>query len=209
MFGLLIVALLLVPFGVLAQRASSDDPQDTSGLLDVRRVNLSGALERPTFKTITFKRWTAKRLWDRGYVIVHLDASGDNRFEHYILVRSTGGRMAASLYRDRKNDVDVFVGDVDVWRPNKRSVAVRVKLARLNMPEQRTYYRWFVKTLMLGNNCPTVCMDRVPNRGAERQSLIPDPEPTVEPTPLPTLTIVPSPEPTQTSEPTPEPTDAP
>lgn len=215
-FVSLVLVLLLAPLAVLAQRASVEDAQDTPGLLDVQRVKLSGVIDQPIFKTITFKRWTAKRIWDRGYFIVHLDARGDSHFEHYVLVRSIGGRMEATLYRDRRNKSDFIVGNAGVWRVNKRSVTVRLKLSRLNMPAERTYYRWFVKSLLIGNNCPQVCIDRVPDSGAVEQVLIePTPEPTVtvtpspDPTFTPTPTITPEPEPTITSEPTPEPTEAP
>lgn len=210
--GFVVVILFLTPLAVLAQLARHDDPRDTPGLLDVRRVKISGKLERPIFKTITFKEWTANRIWDRGYFIVHLDARGGSHFEHYILVRSVGGRLEGTLYRDRRHKPDFVVGEVDVWRVNQRSVTTRVRLHRLNMPAERTYYRWFVKSLMIGNNCPTVCMDRVPDSGAVEQLVIePTPEPTVtvEPTPEPTVTTEPTPEPTVTTEPTPEPTDAP
>ena len=81
-------------------RPNVDDPNDTGGLLDIRRVDFEGE-DQPRFKTITFATWTVDRIHDRGYVLVYFDSRGGERFDFYALARSNGKEIVARLYRDR------------------------------------------------------------------------------------------------------------
>jgi len=198
--GLLLAAGAALPLLAGAALDSRSDPNDTNGLLDVRRVEVGGS-NRPRFKTITFARWSVGRIWDRGYVTVSIDARGDRRFEHYALIYSDGSRMQGLLYRTRRDGSERIVAPLSAWKPNPRSVTVRVPLARLRMPATRTFYRWFVKTLMTGSGCRRVCIDRAPDGGAVRTVLVPSPSPTISPSP----TVVPSPSPSPSATPSPSP----
>ena len=191
--GFLILSLVAVPWLASARHANLADPRDTDGLLDIKEVRLHGK-KRPMWKTITFPKWGTERVFDRGFALINLDARGDGHFEHYALVRSVGTGMRAELFRNRKRKSDYRIGSLNVWRPDRRSVSVRIPLRKLRVGDNRAYYRWFVQTLMTGQACPRVCIDRAPNQGAIQQPL-------VEPTPTPTITIEPSP--TVTDEPTP------
>lgn len=183
---------------VLARHIQLEDPDDTGGLLDVRRVEVSGQ-ERPKWEFITFSPWSKKRIWDRGYALVYLDTEGGNRFDKYALIRSTGFSLEGTLWRDRKVKSDVKIGKLAVWRRSDHSVTVRVPLRKLDIPVARTYYRWFTETLFSSKSCRTVCIDRVPDAGAVEEPLIettPSPTPTITPTVLPTLTPTPTESPT-------------
>ena len=195
--GALILALVAVPWLASAQHANLDDPRDTDGLLDIKQVRLHGE-KRPAWKVITFPRWGTERIFDRGYALVNIDARGDAHFEYYALVRSVGGQMTGELFRNRKSKSDYSLGGLDVWRSDRRSVSVRIPLRKLRIGDQRTYYRWFVQTLMTGSQCQRVCIDRAPNKGSVQQSLI-------DPTPTPTITIDPTPTVTPSSSPTVDP----
>ena len=191
--GGLIVALVVVPLLASARHGGLADPRDTDGLLDVKEVRLHGDDAR-TWKVITFARWGIERVFDRGYALVNIDARGDGHFEHYVLVRSVGTRMKAELFRNRRHKPDFSVGNVKVWRTDRRSVSVQIPLRKLSIPTERTFYRWYVQTLMTGNQCPRVCIDRAPDQGSVEELL-------VEPTPTPTVTVDPSP--SITAEPSP------
>lgn len=208
--ALAVVALMLVPVLAFAARTSESDPNDTKGLLDVERVLVRGKTARAAkhrFKMITFARWNSVRVWDKGYFVVQIDARGDSHFEHYALVRSDGYGMHGYLFRDRRKQPDHFVTMLDAWKPTKNSVTVKIPLRKLEMPRQRTYYRWVVKSLMTGNNCQSVCIDRIPDDGARRRLVVPPPSPTptVDPTLSPTPSIDPDPSPSVTVDPEPTP----
>ena len=196
--GALILALVAVPWLASAEHANLGDPQDTNGLLDVKEVRLHGE-KRPVWKVITFPRWGTERIFDRGYALVNIDARGDAHFEYYALVRSVGGGMTAELFRNRTSKPDYSVSGLEVWRSDRKSVSVRIPLRKLRIGDQRTFYRWFVQTLMTGSRCRRVCIDRAPNEGSVQQLL-------VEPTPTPTITVDPTVTPTPTSSPSEPPT---
>lgn len=184
-----------LPLFAGAQVSGVTDGDDVRGLMDIKRVEGKGT-KRVKFLISTFPKWTAKRVWDRGFGIVHIDAKGDEWFEFYALIRSDGGQMTGRLYRDRKKKPDYLVARLSAWKPNKKSVIVKVPIGKLNMPESRLFLRWYSKTLMSGSHCQTVCIDRAPNGGSVEHLLV-DVEPTPSPTPTPTA----SPTPTATPSP--------
>jgi hypothetical protein len=176
----LVVALAVSGVGHLLSVGASGvaEGNDTRGALDVRRAD-KRFVRRPLWRVVTWSRWGTRALRDRGYVLVHLDTFSTPRFDHFILVRSTGARMRAGLFADRvppRNDRRL--GAVPVWRPNRRSLSVRVPLRRLRVGSQRESYRWYVKTIFTSRRCRRTCLDRVPDKGAVEESLeAPQPSP--------------------------------
>jgi hypothetical protein len=194
--ALAIVCLAAVAMsGLFASASSSNDPNDTTGPLDVKRVDKIGN-ERPRWTTVTYRDWRVARMFDRGYFVVYLDTFGTRRFDYYALVRSKGTQMSGTLWRDRRDRNDVRIGFVESWKRNARSLAVRVPLRRVNLPKRRPFYFWQARTLYTGPGCTKVCIDVVPNQGSvqEFNPLF------VEPSPSPTTTLPPvTPTPTPTS----------
>lgn len=184
---LVVAAVVLIPVLAFAQSVELRDGNDTKGLMDASEVIFTDG-ETPRWTFLTFKSWTADRIWDRGFVIVNLDTFGSGRFDYYALVRSDGTKLHGELFRDRERKDDYRVADLKVWRKNRQRVTVKVPLAKMNIGETRLFYRWIGKTLMVGVNCPKVCIDRIPDSGSV-QALVPG----AEPTPTPTPTVEPSP----------------
>ncbi len=180
-----VAAAVVVPLVASARHANVVDPNDTRGALDVSLVEVEGN-EKPRWKIVTFDRWTAKQVWDKGFALVYFDTFGAERFDYYALVRSVGDGLKGTLYRDRSAKSDYAVAKLEVWRPNRRTVMVKVPLTKLNIGPDRLSYRWYVQTLMTNTNCRRVCFDRAPDEGAVE-------EPTAEPAPSPSLTVMPSP----------------
>lgn len=175
------------PWSAIAE--SFPDANDTKGLMDLSSVESSGT-DRPVWRFVTFKSWTAARIWDHGYALVMLDTFGNERSDHYALVWSNGVSLTGELFRDRRKKDDYRVSGLKVWRKNKSSVTIRVPLAKLDLPADRLFYRWFAKTITVGRQCPRACIDRVPDSGA-----ISVPVPAATPSPTPTPTEIPSPTP--------------
>ena len=167
------VALLVVLSGGEALAAPDLlDPNDTKGPLDVRRVYQVGG-EHPIWRIATGARWRARAMFDRGYVLVYLDTFGRPRADYYALVWSTGSRMTGMLVRDRAHGHrDRARGRLPVWRRNRRSVTVRVRLEDLFIGKSRTKFRWHVRTTLIKKRCPSsACIERAPNKGAVENSL--------------------------------------
>jgi hypothetical protein len=154
-------ALLLVP-SAAAARTVVRDPNDSPGLLDVRRVSRFGA-RPPVWKISTARRWSAARVQDRGYLLVFFDTFGDDRSDYYALVRSNGREMKARLMRDPRRARDRRIAYLTAWRRDKRSVSVRVPLRRMTTP--RRWFVWRVETLLTGPRCKRVCFDVAPPSG--------------------------------------------
>ncbi len=184
-----------VPLLAWANHADVRDRNDTSGLLDVSRVEVTGS-ERPVWHILTFNDWTVERIFDTGFFLIRLDTFGTERYDYYGLVRSDGYRLKGTLVRDRSRRPDFNVSRIDVWRPTRSSVKARIPLAKMRIGTSRLTYTWQVQTLFSSDNCRRVCIDHAPDRGgvAERLPGVPPPVPTETPTVAPTA----SPSPTTT-----------
>lgn len=190
-----LVAAAAVPFIASAEHTGVTDGNDTKGPFDVRRVKVAG-VRKPRYDVVTFPRWTTAQTWDRSYGFVYFDTFGGDAPDYYVLVRSDGYRMRASLYRDKARKRDRILSGVKAWRPGKRSFAVRVPLRKMKFPEQRLVYHWWVLTLHTGTSCKRVCFDRAPDSGkvtepapgAGQQSPTPTPSVSV-PTPSPSVSV--------------------
>jgi hypothetical protein len=163
--ALVIVAAALPP--ALAHHSDRTDPNDTPGLLDVRVVEHGHTNLPRSWNVITYRRWTERKIWDMGYVLVYLDTVGDKQMDFYALIRSTGRGMVGQLYKIRTpRRLDRLLSPLDTRRGNRRSVSVEVPFHKLNVGGQRTSYRWSVLTIFNSNACRRNCFDRVPNNGA-------------------------------------------
>ena len=162
----LLAALALIPLLARANHQPATDRNDTRGPLDVRRVEVNGTRSKPKWRVVTFGRWGARSIWDKGYGLVHLDAFGDGHFDYFALVRSNGHGLEAALWRDRKKKDDARLGKLHVARSDRRSFTVEVPTRRLHIPQARVFYRWYVQTIAVTRNCPRSCFDRAPDHGA-------------------------------------------
>ena len=180
-----VVAAAVVPFVASADHGDLVDRNDTRGPFDVRRVDVGGG-RLPRYDVVTFPRWDVAQVWDRSYALVYFDTFGGDAPDYYVLVRSDGYRMRASLYRDKLRKKDRILAEVKAWKPGRRSFAVRVPLRKMRFPEQRLVYHWWVVTLHTGKSCRKVCFDRAPDTGKVTE---PAPGAGQSPTPTPSITI--------------------
>jgi RTX calcium-binding nonapeptide repeat (4 copies) len=138
---------------------SPEDEDDAHGFLDVKRVDalLDGA--EPVWKIFTISRWSAFKMWDRGFVLLYLDTFGAGISDYYALIRSTGNRLRASLFRNGHK-----MATLRVWRRSSRSVSIGIPLRKLLVGDNRRFYRWRVVTLT--DRCRRTCFDQIPDQGA-------------------------------------------
>jgi hypothetical protein len=185
----IVIASMLIPVLVQAHHVDPRDPNDTRGLLDMKRVDVAFK-RKPRFRVITWPRWTAKQIWDKGFGLVWLDTFGTNRYDYYALVRSNGSGLVGEMFRDRQGGRDRRLFSVRTWKTSRTSFNVRIPLSRLRLPKSRRVYRWEVQTLFVGSRCRRTCFDFVPNHRAirERNPFAPEPTPTI--TPPPTTTTI-------------------
>ena len=186
----LLAAAWLVPLLASAGHLPLRDPNDASGPLDVKRVVVGDNDKRPRWTVRTWGRWSAKRIFDRGFVLVFFDTFGGRRFDYYALARSDGYRMRASLWRDRADKPDRLLVGLKEGRPDRRSLAMRVPFTKMRFGKSRVEYYWYAQTLITNRRCRRVCFDRAPNRDAVAEP-VPGatPAPTIAPTTvLPTVT---------------------
>ncbi|MGH2806100.1 MAG: hypothetical protein ACRDKT_02370 [Actinomycetota bacterium] len=176
-----LAAAVSLPLLALARHVELTDPDDTKGLLDIRRVTVAGSRRAPTWTIATGARWTAEQMWDTGFLVVKIDTFGTRRADYYAIVNSDGRKFHGSLYRDRKKKPDRRLRGVRVDRADRRSLTIRIGLRELRRRESRIY-RWYATTLFASDNCRSTCIDRAPDQGA-----ISEPEPAQTPTPTPSV----------------------
>ncbi len=181
--GVAVVAMAAGPV-VPGPRAQVDDPNDTRGPLDIRRVWFEDPADAPPNWTIvTYGPWHPKRLYDRGFTFVFLDTTGTDRAEYYVLIRSVGRALAGSLWRDPKRGGDIKLLPIGVTRSSNASLTLEIPLRKLEVGPFRTYYGWYAVTTFTGRVCRATCIDRTPDTGAFDQPIgIPSPTPTGSPT---------------------------
>jgi hypothetical protein len=170
----LAATFLALPGVVTAQHLDVSDGNDVDGVLDIRRVAVYG--RPPTWNIVTHRRWRARSIWDRGFLVVAFNTFASARYDYYALIRSTGRRLRAELYRDRTKKRDYKVSSLKTWRPDRRSVKVRVPLERMIFGKKRRYYRWYAQSLLTGPDCRRTCIDLAPDRSGVREPLGPPPE---------------------------------
>ncbi len=187
--ALLVLAVAaLSPLVAGARHVDVTDGNDTKGRFDIRRVEMGSG---PPYKwrTKMWNRWTLKQAWDAGFVLLYLDTFGGERADYYALIRSTGRKVRAVLYRDRERKDDYPVRRLSASRPSRKGVSVTVPFGDLRRRRSRIF-GWRVQTLWTGNKCRRVCFDRAPNRvdvtepGPQSTPTIPPPVPTETPTPM-------------------------
>jgi hypothetical protein len=173
--ALAVVAGLALP--VLAARILAVEVlDDTRGLLDVHEVSfLDADGEPPAWTVVTFNRWTTREIWDRGYVVLHLDTLGSTEPDYFVLVRADRSDLVGTMWRDRATDRRLF--EVPVRRRGERGVEVQVPLRKLSIGPERTLYRWYVTTLFGGGTCRRTCIDDAPDA-----TMIEQPLPSASPT---------------------------
>ena len=181
-------AIATIAAVALASHLPVDDPNDTRGPLDVRRVRLQHDDGPPEWTVVTFGRWSAGSIWDQGHVFLFLDTYGSTDPDHFVHVRSNGRTMLGVLWRiaPSEGQRDRAMRSVAVWRGSGRTVSVRVPLGPLKIGPHRTLFRWWVFTSFTGERCRATCLDRVPSSGSIEQWLpghSPSPSPTESPSP--------------------------
>ena len=169
----LLVGSLLALGAVIAMAAPgfhSDiaDPNDTKGVLDVQHVRLDheGGAE---VTVITFAEWTPASIWDRGNAYLFLDTEADAGPEYFVLVRSTGAELQATLWRDRRDRRDVYLRKVAVRRKSPDGVSVALPIKSLDFGPSRDSYFWWATTSFTGRSCRRTCLDRAPDEGSVEQ----------------------------------------
>ena len=173
----LAVAVVLASTALIASATHQEvrDPNDTRGKLDIRRVEIVGDAANRWVIT-TDRGWAVRRIFDRGFFLIHFDTFGDDHYDYYVLLRSDRLHMEGTLWRDPKNSRDRQIGTAEVSRPNRRSVKVTVPLRRMRFPDAAVNYRWHARTLFIRKGClKKVCIDRAPNRGAVVEPMLPAP----------------------------------
>ncbi len=156
-----VVALAVLVSGTAVAEPSADnDPNDTRGPLDIRRIERTSGTKYPRFSVRTYEAWSKRRIRDRGFVVVYVDSFGDRHFDYYALVRSDGRALRAALYRNRKQSRDYRIKSIPAAHPGRRAARVTIPFKALRKRE--TFFRWRVQTLWNGRGCPRVCFDRSP-----------------------------------------------
>lgn len=174
---LLAVAAVSALLPVLASASHLDvaDPNDSAGVLDLRRVSIYGS--PPIWNLKTYRGWRARTIWDTGFLLVYFDTFASDRYDYYALVRSDGRRLTAALFRDGVKRRDRRVTWLKTWRPDRRRVKLRVPLRKMTIGKRRLFYRWYAQTLFTGTDCRRTCIDLAPDRNGVKEPLKPAPSP--------------------------------
>jgi hypothetical protein len=132
-------AILGSALPVDATHTSQTDPRDARGPLDVRTVDFVHT-GRPTWRFVTFGRWTPRAIWDLGFLVVELDTRGDQAIDRMLVIRSDGARLVGTLFAVRRDGGQAALGSVRVDKDGARRASVRVGLAKLAIGSARTVY---------------------------------------------------------------------
>lgn len=138
------------------------DPRDTRGRLDLRRIRGPVGGSRLTWTLKTRSRWTPRSVWDKGYLVVWIDARGGPEPDHLAVIRAKRKGLIGRLFRINATGRERQIGTVKASKRGKRGAAVRVALHKVNVGDARFSYRWSAQTMFTGRRCARVCLDSAP-----------------------------------------------
>jgi hypothetical protein len=173
-------ALLWLAAPAIAHHIDQADPNDTPGTMDLEAVTFDHE-GTPTWRFATFAEWTARRIWDHGYLIVQLDTKGGPGVDYVAVVRSIGRDLEANLFRLRPDGQEVEIDRLPAAKAGAHGALVSVGLRKLKIGPSRTSYFWSGLSSFIGPNCRQTCFDAVPDEG-----MIEQPLPGTSPSPSPT-----------------------
>ena len=156
----LIAAIALAVAPSKADTATKNDGNDTIGFLDIEEVQHNhGANDKLVHKVITFDNWASSQLTGGNYIELDFDLPSDDS-GRMIEIKYQGGELKAKMYQI---DPPRYLRTIDVSRPSEHAVKVRFKKSELKSGIDS--YKWRVRTVYDGSECPTtVCVDTRPNK---------------------------------------------
>ena len=161
---LVVFVLVLAPAAPVFAVTKVPDGNDARGILDISHATRYG--KGPlSFRITMFESFTARQTWDRGFLFVFIDSFGDRKPDYFAYVASEGDRFKARLkrYYPRRH-VSRTVAKLTLWRPDHRSVTVKVPVPKLHFPSTRDVYRWYAQTMFGSGKCKrALCFDWAPN----------------------------------------------
>jgi hypothetical protein len=168
--GFVVGALVFVGSAASADLKTLDDPNDTQGKLDVRRVIVDHDDRDRMFKIKTFEGWD-KGILEPGKssIRVNLKIDADSYYTIEIMKESDGKLHAYVIFcKDGMCNYDQ-VESVIATKPNRRTL--RFVIRRGMIPKIVDVLRWKVE-MASGSGCDGNCyFDQAPNSGYERHSL--------------------------------------
>ena len=182
---LVVGALLWLAVPAMAHHTDQDDPRDTPGKLDLRTVAFDHD-GTPTWRFVTFGRWTVQQLWDQGFLMVQLDTKGGSGIDYILVVRSTGTKLQANMFRLRPDGREVKIKRLRTHKTGSRAAWVALKLSKVVIGSHRTSYFWSAMSSFIGTACHQTCFDTVPDDGMVEQTLSTSPTPSPTPPTGPT-----------------------
>lgn len=159
-----------------AHHTDQTDRNDTPGTLDLHEIRFDHK-GTPTWRFVTFAEWTARQIWDHGYLMVQLDTKGGPGIDYVVVVRSIGTELEANLFRLRPNGHEVKISRLRTDKAGSHAAWVSMRLGRVTIGPRRTSYFWSALSSFIGPTCRQTCFDTVPDEGMIEQTLSPSPSP--------------------------------
>lgn len=169
-----VVMILGAPTPARSDVKKAYDPNDTHGVLDVRRVSHGhrDGKRLLSHRVDMFEPWKARRLTDETRILLWFSTDREDKYvERRVAIYFAGGHLAGSIEKyDESSDsasVSVLSKNLRVTRPTRRSVKVFVPRRYLNPDMSR--YKWSASTFYKfrrSRHCRrTLCQDGAPNDG--------------------------------------------
>ena len=162
-------ALVWTGSAAMADVKTLNDPNDTQGKLDVRRVIVDHDDRDRKFKIKTFEGWD-KDILEPGKASIRVNLKIDEDSYYSIeITKDPGGLRAHVIFcKDGMCNYDQSES-VGATKPNRRTV--RFTIRRGMIPKITDVLRWKVETAT-GSGCDGNCnFDLAPNNGYERHPL--------------------------------------
>jgi hypothetical protein len=161
--GLTVLAVLLGG-GALAHVRTHHDPNDSPGILDLDELTMSHGDGKLRITIRTHGPWPTDEIYGPNYFRVNFDSRGDASIDFAVVVTRDGGPLLAYLLRE--SDA-AYRGDVDLTRPDNRSVKLVLRKSRLD--PRPGYIEWKVESQYEDSGtCQPACDDVAPDDGKYR-----------------------------------------
>jgi hypothetical protein len=159
--SVVVLAMLAVPVPAGANVITRADGNDTRGPLDLALVRVTHAMGATVFRIMTLKHFGNNQVnGDKGLLEVDFDTNADRNANFYAVVFFKHGKMRGLLF---KGNGDRIAGTLAASRVGRRSVQVKVPLAKIGNPKS---YDFAVFSAYFATPCRDAhpCIDSIPNR---------------------------------------------
>ena len=163
--GSLVAGLVFSGTPALAKTAHADDPDDTTGPLDIKTASVNYTKKVMKFTIITWEELDSTVLEQPNNAIYLAFAKKDGTIHHYVIVNQVSGTLLGKLYSGDTVGEGTYQRDVEVDKNFLIYPRVTIKKSWVGYKGVKKRYFGFLSSFYDDADCADGCLDYAPDLG--------------------------------------------